>query len=145
LQDGREIFDGNNKIQFFTELPSFDTSIDIVHLGSSIQYVDEWTKLLNDLSKYSAKYLIFADLPAAEIDTFVTIQNYYGNKIPVRFWNLKEFISTVEDLGYKLVFKARYIKDNPKKHGSNDIDSINNCFDNNYRLGHFSQLVFRLS
>jgi putative methyltransferase (TIGR04325 family) len=142
---GNEIFSEDSKIKFHVKLPLYDANIDIIHLGSSLQYMEEWEKILIDLSKYKAKYLIFADLPAADIDTFVTIQNYYGNRIPVRFWNLKEFITVVENLGYQLAFKARYIKDNPIKHGTHDIDSIKICFDNNYRLDYFSQLVFRLN
>ncbi len=142
---GREIFGNDHQINFSTSLPTYKTEIDIIHLGSSLQYIDDWIGLLSDLSKFKAKYMIFADLPAADIDSFVTIQNYYGNKIPVRFWNLSEFISSIENFGYKLIFKTRYIKDSPKKHGASDIDSIKRCFDCNHRLGYFSQLVFRLN
>ena len=140
---GSDFFAEDSRINFYEKLPSLDNNFDIIHLGSSIQYIDDWVKLIQDLGKYNGKYLIFADLPASDNDTFVTIQNYYGSKIPVRFWNIKEFITTVESFGYRLVFKARYIKDSQKKNGFNYIDSINNCFESNYRLSYFSQLVFR--
>ena len=78
--------------------------------------------------------MVFSDLPAGDINSFVTIQNQYGDKTPVRFWNLQEFINVVESLGYRLVFKSRFINDY--------IDAMK-YFDEAYRLKYFSQLIFK--
>jgi hypothetical protein len=46
------------------------------------------------------------------IPTFATLQNYYGNWLPVWFWNQNEFVSFIEGLGYECILsqdaEARY-------------------------------------
>ena len=131
-QLGNHIYESNNKIEFATELPN-NLKVDIVHAGSSMQYVDDWTGLLDIFSQYKPKYMIFSDLPAGNIETFVTVQNHDGELIPVRFWNLQEFVDGVESLGYRLVFKSRFI---------NGYIDYMGCFERKYRLEYFSQLIF---
>ena len=62
------------------------------------------------------------------------LKNQYGDKTPVRFWNLQEFINVVESLGYRLIFKSRFI---------NDYIGAMEYFDEAYRLKYFSQLIFK--
>lgn len=97
-----------NKPFFLGKLPQSAKSYDIVHLASTIHYIDDWKKLLSRLSRLSAEYLLLVDLPAGEIPTFVTIQNYYQSRIPVRFFNIKEIVKAVEALGFGLIFKSAY-------------------------------------
>ncbi|MDG2252934.1 MAG: methyltransferase, TIGR04325 family [Methylophilaceae bacterium] len=135
---GNDFFNADSNVEFLTELPKLknDHKINLIHAGSSMHYVDDWKKLLDIFAKYQPKYMIFADLPAGDIETFVTIQNQYGDKAPVRFWNLKEFVDIVEDKGYELIFKSRFV--NPY------IDAMQH-FDKRHRLEYFSQLVFKLN
>lgn len=131
--EGKNLFRNEKRLSFRTELPG-DEKFDIIHAGSSFHYVDDWIALLLLFAGLRPQYMIFADLPAGDIETFVTIQNYYGRKIPVRFWNLVEFIGRVEELGFRLVMRARY--------HSNYLP-VMSVFDQEHRLNHFSQLVFR--
>jgi putative methyltransferase (TIGR04325 family) len=131
-QKGSELFKNDKKIDFINYLP-MNQSFDVIHLGSSMHYVEDWKKLINDFYKIKPKYLIFADLPAGDIETFVTNQNFYQTKIPVRFWNLQEFIEEVEGIGFKLIIKSRY--------QSKYIGAMSS-FPEKYRLEYFSQLVF---
>ena len=130
---GNKLFKEEKRLKFSTTIP-VDNKFDIIHAGSSFHYVDDWIALLNLFARIRPHYLIFADLPAGDIDTFVTIQNYYGRKIPVRFWNIKEFIVRVEKLGFKLLMKSRY--------HSEYLNYMKN-FDQDHRLNYFSQLIFK--
>ena len=130
---GKKLFSAYEEIDFESEIP-IDQHYDIIHCGSSFHYVEKWSEMLHRFISNNPEFIIFSDLPAADIETFVTIQNYYGNKIPVNFWNLEEFINSLNSLGYKLIFKSRifskyldYLKDFPQP----------------YRLGYFSQLIFQ--
>lgn len=131
--EGKNLFRNEKRLSFRTEIP-VDEKFDIIHAGSSFHYVDDWIALLRLFAHLRPHYIIFADLPAGDIDTFVTIQNYYGRKIPVRFWNLIEFIGRVAELGFRLVMRSRY---------HSDYLAAMDGFDQEHRLNHFSQLVFR--
>ncbi len=85
----RELFAGDNRVTFRSHVPSSSDRFDIIHCGSSLHYVDDWCGMLNELAAYEPAFMLFADLPAAENRTFVTTQAYYGRRIPVWFWNLR--------------------------------------------------------
>lgn len=104
---GRDIFKEDQRIAFVEEFP-VNQKFDIVHAGSSMHYVDDWRGTLDQFASTQAEYLLFADFPAGDIETFVTTQLFHGQRIPVRFWNLHEFASAVEDYGFELIFKSRY-------------------------------------
>lgn len=130
---GKEFYRNDSKIRFLHDLPKSEF-FDIIHLGSSMHYVDDWLSLLEKFKKMKPRYLLFSDLPAADIKSFVTLQNFAGNKIPVRFWNINEFVSSTSDLGFKLILKSRFV--------NKYIDSFQS-FHKNHRLNYFSQLIFR--
>lgn len=107
-ETGVNIFKDDHRINFY-KYPVFPQKIkkmDIVHLGSSLQYIEDWRQLLKGLSEYNPKYFLFEDLPAGAISTFATIQNYYESKIPHWFFNIEEFISMMESINYKLFFRS---------------------------------------
>ena len=132
-EEGKILFKNEEQLTFIDHLPA-GKEFDIIHAGSSFHYVDDWIGQLQQFVKMSPQYIIFADLPAGDIKTFVTIQNYYGRKVPVRFWNIGEFIAAMENLGYELAMRSR--------NSSNYINSMDN-FDPEHRLNYFSQLIFK--
>lgn len=138
---GGELFEEYPLLQFHVGLPSLDGAVDIVHAGSSLHYVEDWKSILASLVDYSPRYLIFSDIPAGDIKTFVTTQNFYGRKIPVWFWNIDEFISTVEEDGFRLVYRCRYLSMSPLVQQS--MMMLN--FPKEYRLGCTCQLLFEVS
>ena len=106
---GREAFVGESRIAFHTTCPS-DVVFDLVHLGSAIQYAPDWTGLLCSLVSTRPKYLVLDDVPAGDIPTFASLQNYYGRKIPHWFFNIREFVDGVtRATGYRLAYKTRYV------------------------------------
>jgi putative methyltransferase (TIGR04325 family) len=134
---GNAMFADDAAITFLSSIPAGER-FDIVHAGSSIHYVDDWRGTIRQFAGTGPNYILFADLPAGDIDTFVTGQSFHGRQIPVRFWNVGEFSSCVEGFGYELIFKAAYAG------GYLEQDaSLTSHFDSRHRLDHFCQLVFR--
>lgn len=136
---GREIFAGDKSLSFRSDLPSPPERFDIVHFGSAIQYVDDWKGLLANVRRLEPRYLLLADVPAADNVTFVTAQKYRDRRMPVRFWNAADFVAGVSSLGFELLFRSRF-------HGyylppGATLPTGN--FDEAHRLTYTSQFVFR--
>jgi putative methyltransferase (TIGR04325 family) len=134
---GSELFISYPNILFKDHIP--EQKYDLLNAGSSIHYVDDWLGLLKNIASLGVQYMIFSDLPAADNKTFVTNQIYYGKRIPVRFWNLEEFIKGVSQLGFEVILKSHYrgYYMNP-----DSVLPLDN-FSDEYKPSHFSQLVFK--
>lgn len=138
---GQAEFAGRNNLFFHTELPPLSMHFDIVHAGRSMQYVDDWRGLLYAFAERKAEYIALAGLLAGDIKPFVTTQNYYGCKIPVRFLNRDEVIHFVEGMGYRLIYKSLHFSKRLGKEGPLPMDN----FPLENRLEHPCQLLFHRS
>lgn len=105
---GEKAFARDPCIHFHSSLPTSIEAADIVHLGSSLQYIDDWRGLLKNLAGYSSLYFIFTDLTAGDIPSYVTAQNYYGAKIPARFFNIDEIYDAMGKNGYQQIFRSTF-------------------------------------
>ncbi len=103
---GRNIFADDAHVKFIESFKAAPGSVDIVHAGSSFQYVDDWKGLLERFASLEPRYIAFGNLLAGDIKPCVTFQNNWGHKIPVRFHNFREVMNVLEKLGYRLVFDA---------------------------------------
>jgi putative methyltransferase (TIGR04325 family) len=106
---GGDYFKDEPNIFFHIGLPRSISRFDIVHIGSSLQYVDNWQAMIGGLCGYQPRYILFTDLPAGDIPTYASAQYYYGSKMPCWFFNVKEITGEVCRHGYGLVFKASYV------------------------------------
>ena len=95
-------------LRFHAEIPESETGFDLVSAASALHYVENWRKCLSSLARLGAEWLLFGDLPAGSIPTFVTRQVYYGRAIPVWFWNLAEFEAAVAATGYRPAYRAGF-------------------------------------
>lgn len=136
---GREFFKDHPQISFREAIPEPGDSYDIIHCGSSLHYVDDWKGMLDRFAAIKPEYILFADLPAADNRSFVTSQIFHGHSIPVHFWNLDEFISCVQVLGYELILRSRY----RGYYIDRDADLPTAHFEFDYRLAYMAQLIFR--
>ncbi len=84
---------------------------DIVHFGSSLQYIDDWSGALHQLSTNNCpSWFVVADAMTAEgIPTFVTRQKYYDSYLVSRFIKRQALDDTFADLGYELAFSRPFI------------------------------------
>ena len=79
-----------------------------------------------------------SDVFAGNFKTFVTLQNYYSNKIPHWFLNYEEFIESFKKNGYSLSMRT-YVS--AKRLNYEDELPMNN-FEKKYKLKYTSHLLF---
>ena len=104
-EGGRKIF--NKDITFHTEIPRELKDVSIVHLGSSLQYVQDYRATLRDLIALDPEYLFIVDNFMGPMKTFATGQvNMPGKTIPYWIFNYDEIIDLIEKSGYMLVYKS---------------------------------------
>ncbi len=130
-------FDGN--VTFRSTLPTDGRRVNIFHAANSLHYVADWQGFLVRAVRLKPDLVVLPGVMAGPIPTFGSLQGYYGNQLPVWFWNETEFIGFVEALGYECVFRnqteARYfgrVRDLPMSN-----------FPRTHRLRRKCDLVFR--
>lgn len=137
---GARTFADDPRIRFQSTLPELP-SADIVHFGSSIQYVDDWKDLLRRVAAYRPQALLFTELMAGDVPTYATGQNYYGSIIPMWFFNFEEFRRRLADLGFRLALRASY----PGTYLGKRQPCPQDNFSPEYRIGYASHALFRSS
>jgi putative methyltransferase (TIGR04325 family) len=104
---GRKLFSGDDRVRFHGALPEDLAAPDIVHVCSSLQYVEDYAGVLKKLCALGAPYVLFIKLSAGEIRSFATAQKNVGNSsIPYWFLSLAEVIDLMAREGYVLAFKG---------------------------------------
>ncbi len=136
----REILPEDPRLFFHESLPDFYENFDVIHIGSSLQYVEDWKGMLKKFDAYNPGFLIFDDLTAGDIpETFASLQYYYGQEIPCWFFKLSELVSTLGSNGYSLVFKSRFIG----TYFGKIIVPPMEALPESYRITNFCHLVLR--
>jgi putative methyltransferase (TIGR04325 family) len=139
---GEELFPDGAGPRFHTGLPSsFGANFDLVHTSSTIQYIEDWRTMVGLLASYRAPYLAFEDVFGGEFSSYVTVQNYYGSRIPHWFFNFQDFVSEIERQGYELLLSTPCHVKILGKHGPLPMAN----FSEQYRLSHKSNLLFGIS
>lgn len=136
----REIGLVGRGLSFHEEFPAIDGATDIVHAGSSVQYVEDWRGLLARLCSYEPSHLVLADVPAGDLPhSFVSGQYFYGKRIAHWFFRFDEFVDAIEKHGYRLSYRAPYIGSYLGERRPLPMDGL----PEGYRLRNFCQLIFR--
>lgn len=107
---GQEVFANISGPAFHSDFPDRPQGFDIVFSSSALHYVEDWKAVVARLAGYRPSHLLFSDVLAGDFPTYVTLQNYYGDKIPGWFWNMADFVAEVEQHGYHLAFKAPLVR-----------------------------------
>ena len=137
---GNRLFDQDRNIVYHLSILT-DCKFDIIYSSSSVQYVEDWKGIITQFSSVSTQYLLLTDLPAGDIPTFATAQNYYGSKIPSWFFNISEFIEYTASQGFALQFCSTYKGNILGKYDYLPQDN----FPEYYRLGRSCNLLFTKS
>ena len=139
-EKGRQLFKDEPGITFHSSIADLDgRDFDILHIGSSLQYVEDWRAQLEGLCQLAPEYVLMANIPAGDIETYATAQNYYGSKIACWFFSVAELIATMRDNDYGLVFKSTYTT---KVYGVEQPYPLDN-FDAQYRIEYPCMLLFQ--
>lgn len=98
-----------SNLSFTDDYKKISGKADIVHIGSTLQYIDDWQGLLNDLiERFDPGLFVLSDLLVGDIPSFVTAQTYYGRTIRVRFINVIEFLDYWSSTAYDLIYRAYF-------------------------------------
>jgi putative methyltransferase (TIGR04325 family) len=99
---GTRLFGDDGRISFHSALPERLGEVDIVHLSSSLQYVENYERLLDDLLRLRPAYVLLARCSAGDIPTYASAQrNMYGSSIPYWFINGDELLGLMGARGYR--------------------------------------------
>ena len=101
-----------SKLHFMQDIDDINFHVDIIHIGSTLQYIEDWKGLLQSLAdKFAPKYFVFSDFLAGDIPTFVSHQIFYEKKIPHIFFNLSDFCDFMtEKFSSSLLFRTKFIR-----------------------------------
>lgn len=135
--EGRRLFEGAGDIFFHAALPKEMAGVDIAHINSALQYIEDYAGLLGRLADYKPRYILLARLSAVESETFASMQkNLEGTTLPYWFFNTGEIVQLLASKGYRLAYK----KPSAKKYPQDGLPP-------DYRLpgGRMSNLLFSRS
>lgn len=124
---------------FFHSSPPNSESFDIVHLGSTLQYIEDWLGLIQSFAPYNHTYLVLSDLMAGDIPSFDSTQEYYGKKLKTHFWNVNELIHALEKLNYQEIYRCLYLGTFFGEKGPLPMDNLPET----HQLPHACHLIFR--
>ena len=95
-----------NTIRFVDDISEIDT-IDIVYLGSVLQYLPDYTATLLSLIDKQPEYFFITDNFMGEYSTYATAQvNMPGRRIAYWIFQLEEIVLLFGNKGYRLVCKS---------------------------------------
>lgn len=136
---GEEIFSGHPNLFFHPDIQdlAFEKA-DIIYMNSVLQYIADWKSLLTCLFGLKPKCVLLDDVPAGDIPTFATAQNYYESKLPYWFFNVSEIITFFESYDYTLDYKSKFFS---KVFGKIQEIPMSN-FPPQYQLDHPCTLLF---
>ena len=134
-KQGKELH--NDEINFIDTLPNTN-EFQIIHSSSAIQYIEDWQNLIKRLCSFNAKHILMSDVFAGDFETFVTLQNYYNNKIPHWFFKFTDFIKAFNENGY-LLDMSSFVS--AKRLNYDDELPMNN-FEDKYKLKYTSHMLF---
>jgi putative methyltransferase (TIGR04325 family) len=132
---GRDLH--KNEINFLDTFPN-TKEFQLIHSSSAIQYIEDWQNLIKKLCSFNAKYILMSDVFAGDFETFVTLQNYYSNKIPHWFFNHSLFTKVFAQNGYDLMMRTFV---SAKRLNYEDELPMNNFEDQN-KLKYTSHMLF---
>ena len=107
----------------------FKNEIDIFFAGSSMQYINNWKKLILQFINKDTNIFVLCDLPLVNKTQIITKQNYFGIYVPVRFYNLKILKNFFENNGYTLLYKNKF-QNYYEKYTSKELKKYNLKFFN---------------
>jgi len=93
-------------VSFINDISKIET-IDIVYMGSVLQYVSNYSELILSIINKSPTYFFITDNFMGDHSTFATTQvNMAGRRMAYWIFQLKEIVLLFEQNGYCLIYKS---------------------------------------
>lgn len=127
------------KLYFLSDVNNVNKKIDIIHIGNTLQYIEDWKNLLLTLNnKFKPKYFVFSALLVGDIQTFVSHQIFYDKNIPVTMLNMNEFKNVLQELFFENIYQTYF---QVPILGYNELPNF--ALPENFRLKHSYNMIFR--
>ena len=133
----KNILKNNNKFNLNINDKIIGNKFDIIHISDSLQYIKDWKFFLDKIQKLNAKYIILNNLTAGNIKEYSTTQNFYGDKIYYKFFNINKVVNQFNN--YNLIDKTKFL--NKIKGKYTEYPQKN--FSSSLRLGYPCTLIFK--
>ena len=135
---GSILFNDVVNIKYYEQIPK-NEAFDLVYSSSTIQYVDDWKGLIKEFGGLNANYILLSDVFAGNNKSFVTLQSYYGSRIPHWMININDLLVEFDHIGYEFVMKTDVTS---QRLNDQDILPMSN-FDKNDRIEKTLHLLFK--
>jgi len=130
---GKKIFPSSYNVHFYSDIPSNIQTIDVVYLGSSLQYVSEYQSTIHLLMRLDPKYVLITDNFMGKAPTFATAQvNMKDRRMAYWIFQLDEIIKLITQHNFTLIYKS--VNYQPFHHFEN--------FPDRYRVQNTCNLLF---
>ncbi len=115
-----------DSVKYFSSLDQLkNIDFDIICFNSSIQYLDEYKEILDEIIKLDPSYILITKTNfQMEEENYFTLEHYPpGNSHPYIFFSYQRFIEFLESRKFSLVFSNKY-NVNRYKHATIDGNSF---------------------
>ncbi len=133
IKFGKKIFTSDLNIHFHSNIPLDTQKIDVVVLGSSLEYISDYKSLIHCLMELSPKYVFMTDNFMGKMPTFATTQvNMKNRRIGYWIFQLDEIIELITQYNFSLIYRS--VNYQPFHHFEN--------FPDRYRVKNTCNLLF---
>jgi putative methyltransferase (TIGR04325 family) len=108
IESGMKIFPEGMDIHFHTSIMNIHSDVDIIYIGSTLQYIEDYQALIQKLAKLSPKYIFLTDNFMGQAKTFATAQvNMKDRRMAYWIFKLTEIIDLMSKNGYKNIYTTK--------------------------------------
>ena len=96
-------------LKFHSSLEDLEIKTDIVHIGSTLQYLEDWVGVLKYINeRFNPEYFVLSDLLAGDIPTFVSHQCHFDKKIPVKMSSINDLGDFFDKNNYSKIYHSKF-------------------------------------
>ncbi len=107
VECGMKIFPQKFDLHFHTDIPNAPPAFDVIYLGSCLQYIDDYGKIIQQLINLSPKYIFITDNFMGKTKTYATAQvNMKNRRIAYWIFRKGEIINLFSQHGYQNIYKS---------------------------------------
>ena len=141
VEEGKELGLGKG-ITFCTRENLVDhkrhAEVDLIHFGSVIQYFENWKDEIRFYVELcDPEFIGFSDAVVGNVNTYISLQDYYGNHQPYRFLNQDDFETYISKLDFNLEYKW------PNIHNKTELYFPQSGFTKDRQIAHTFNYIFR--
>ena len=134
IEYGMKIFPQDMDVYFHSSITDVYSDLDIIHIGSTLQYIDNYQEFIEKIARLSSKYILITDNFMGNAETFATAQvNVINRRVGCWIFKLSEIIDLFSMNGYQKICSTKNYQ--PFHHFDN--------FSDEYKISDTYNLLFK--